>query len=123
MPKNILEIENQNLFTDLDENSAELVSGGAVTITNTLDRQVNYRYAVSSYEWQYGSLKPGEQFQSHNPTTLYFDHQIGYGESYTLKPLNHGSYAFESKDYKTLELNNKNSGGININGNGNLNFF
>ena len=53
------------------------------------------------------SLAPGQRYESEYPTTLYFDHQIGEGECYTKKELDHGSYAFETKDYKYLELNYK----------------
>ncbi len=37
-------IETQNLFTDLDGNSAEIGSGGSTNITSTLHRQVKFYY-------------------------------------------------------------------------------
>ena len=97
--------KQKQLFTELTPEEGAAISGGAVTVTNTLDRTVNFEQAKSASEWVIGQLTPGQTKTIQNPTTFYFDDQIGFGESFIKKELYHGSYAFESQDGKKLELN------------------
>ena len=111
MSNNILEIENQNLFTDLDNNSAELISGGAVTITNTSHRQIKFFYGGSNHKLQTGTLQAGGSLTLNHESIAVFDNVVGDGKnSFSWKTLDHGHYEF-NLNHHTLTLNSSNGGG------------
>ena len=111
MSNNLLEIENQNLFTDLDDNSAELVSGGAVTITNTSHRQIKFFYGGSDHQLKTGTLQAGKSLTLNHQSIAVFDDVIGDGKNtFAWKTLDHGHYEFDLNHHK-LTLNSSNGGG------------
>ncbi len=103
-------IENQNLFTDLDENSAELVSGGAVNIKNTLDRQVKFYYGGSNHQLQVGTLQAGETLTlDHKSVAIFDDVFDDHKNTFAWKTLDHGHYEFGLNHHKVV-LNPGNGG-------------
>ena len=108
---------NQQLFIELIPEQVAIIEGGTVYVTNTLNCYVDYQYFdQASQKWTTNILAPGQQFSSPGPIQVYFDHRIGAGETYIIKQLYNGCYAFESKDGEYLELNYKEGGnGGNVN--------